>query len=118
MFQIAVYVGSIAVLILFRVMLVKRELIFKIFEDPKRKLAGIGLMLITMVAVGAIILDSGVKTITTDSAPVDFREIGGDFLTYYWPALIAMALILAGSVIGALVLARREDTVENGQRAD
>ena len=118
MFQIAVYVGSIAVLILFTVMLVKRELIFKKIEDPKRKLAGIGLMLITMVAVGAIILDSGVKTITTDSAPVDFREIGGDFLTYYWPALIAMALILAGSVIGALVLARREDTVENGQRTD
>ena len=118
MFQIAVYVGSIAVLILFTVMLVKRELIFKKIEDPKRKLAGIGLMLITMVAVGAIILDSGVKTITTDSAPVDFREIGGDFLTYYWPALIAMALILAGAVIGALVLARREDTVENGQRTD
>ena len=118
LFQLAVYVGSIAVLILFTVMLVKRELIFKKIEDPKRKLAGIGLMLITMVAVGAIILDSGVKTITTDSAPVDFREIGGDFLTYYWPALIAMALILAGSVIGALVLARREDTVENGQRTD
>ena len=118
MFQIAVYVGSIAVLILFTVMLVKRELIFKKIQDPKRKLAGNRLMLITMVAVGAIILDSGVKTITTDSAPVDFREIGGDFLTYYWPALIAMALILAGSVIGALVLARREDTVENGQRTD
>ena len=56
MFQIAVYVGSIAVLILFTVMLVKRELIFKKIEDPKRKLAGIGLMLIIMVAVGAIIL--------------------------------------------------------------
>jgi len=46
MFQLAVYVGSIAVLILFTVMLVKRELIFKKIEDPKRKFAGIGLMLI------------------------------------------------------------------------
>ena len=46
MFQIAVYVGSIAVLILFTVMLVKRELIFKKIEDPKRKFAGIGLMLV------------------------------------------------------------------------
>ena len=45
MFQLAVYVGSIAVLILFTVMLVKRELIFKKIEDPKRKFAGIGLML-------------------------------------------------------------------------
>ena len=37
MFQLAVYVGSIAVLILFTVMLVKRELIFKKIEDPKTK---------------------------------------------------------------------------------
>ena len=88
MFQIAVYVGSIAVLILFTVMLVKRELIFKKIEDPRRKFAGIGLMLITMVAVGAVILDSGIHTITTGEDPVDFRDIGVDFLTYYWPALI------------------------------
>ena len=33
LFQLAVYVGSIAVLILFTVMLVKRELIFKMIED-------------------------------------------------------------------------------------
>ena len=37
MFQLAVYVGSIAVLILFTVMLVKRELIFKKIEDPEKK---------------------------------------------------------------------------------
>jgi NADH:ubiquinone oxidoreductase subunit 6 (subunit J) len=117
LFQIAVYVGSIAVLILFTVMLVKRELIFKKIEDPKRKWAGIGLMLIFMVALGAIILDSGLKSVTTDEPPVDFREIGDDFLTYYWPALILMALILAGSVTGALVLARREDEI-NEQRTD
>ncbi len=117
MFQIAVYVGSIAVLILFTVMLVRRELIFKKIEDPRRKFAGIALMLITMVAIGAIIIDSGIKTITTDEPPVDFRLIGADFLIYYWPALILMALILAGSITGALVLARRED-VEDDQRTD
>ena len=115
LFQLAVYVGSIAVLILFTVMLVKRELIFKKVEDPKRKFAGIGLMLVFMVTIGAVFLDSGVKSITTDEPPVDFQEIGADFLIYYWPALVLMALILAGSVIGALVLARRED-VEDEQR--
>ena len=117
LFQIAVYVGSIAVLILFTVMLVKRELIFKKIEDPKRKWAGIGLMLILMVGLGSIIIDSGLKTIVTDEPAVDFREIGEDFVTYYWPALIAMALILASAVTGALVLARRED-VEGEQRAN
>ena len=60
-------------------MLVKRELIFKKIEDPKRKFAGIGLMLIVILALGAVIMDSGIKTISTDSDPVDFREIGGDF---------------------------------------
>jgi len=118
MFQIAVYVGSIAVLILFTVMLVKRELIFIKIEDPKRKLAGIGLMLILMVGIGSIIIDSGLKTIVTDEPAVDFREIGEDFVTYYWPALIIMALILAGSVTGALVLARREDVEDEQQRTD
>lgn len=117
MFQIAVYVGSIAVLILFTVMLVKRELIFQKIEDPKRKFAGIGLMLVLMVGIGSIIIDSGLKTIVTDEPAVDYREIGVDFLTYYWPALITMALILAGAVTGALVLARRED-VEDEQRAN
>lgn len=112
MFQLAVYVGSIAVLILFTVMLVKRELIFKKVEDKRRKFAGIGLMLVFMVALGTVIIDSGLKQVTTDEPPVDFREIGADFLVYYWPALILMALILAGSVTGALVLARRENVVD------
>ena len=118
MFQIAVYVGSIAVLILFTVMLVKRELIFKKVEDRRRKFAGIALMLVFMVSIGAVILDSGIKSVTTDEPPVDFREIGTDFLTYYWPALVLMALILSASVTGALVLARREEELENGQRTD
>ena len=115
LFQLAVYVGSIAVLILFTVMLVKRELIFKKIEDKRRKFAGIGLMLLTMIALGAVYLDSGIKTITTDEPSVDFRDIGVDIVTYYWPVLILMGLILAGSVTGALVLAKRED-VENDQR--
>jgi NADH:ubiquinone oxidoreductase subunit 6 (subunit J) len=117
LFQLAVYVGSIAVLILFTVMLVKRELIFKMIEDRRRKFAGIGLMLIIMVSLGAVFLDSGIKTITTDELSVDFREIGKNFVTYYWPALILMGLVLTGSVTGALVLARRED-VEDDQRTN
>ena len=117
LFQLAVYVGSIAVLILFTVMLVKRELIFKKIEDKRRKFAGIGLMLIIMVSIGAIFIDSGIKTITTDEPPVNFRDIGADFVIYYWPALILMGLILAGTVTGALVLARRVD-VEVDERTN
>ena len=118
LFQIAVYVGSIAVLILFTIMLVKRELIFQKKEDTKRRYAGIGLMLIVMISLGAIVFNSGLSSITTDEPAVDYREIGEDFLIYYWPALVTMALVLAGSVTGAMILARRHDEVEDEQRTD
>jgi NADH:ubiquinone oxidoreductase subunit 6 (subunit J) len=117
MFQISVYVGSIAVLILFTVMLVRRELIFNKIEDPRRRYAGIGLMIVIMLGIGTIIIGSGIKSMEVDSPSVDFRDIGEDFLTYYSPALVVMALILASAVIGALVLARRED-VTNEQRTN
>lgn len=109
LFQLAVYVGSIAVLILFTVMLVRRELIFRKIEDRRRRMAGIGLLLVFMVSIGAVIISSGISEMVVDSPPVDYMDIGGDFLIYYWPALVAMAFILSGAVTGALMLARRED---------
>ena len=99
-------------------MLVKRELIFQKKEDPKRRYAGIGLMLIIMISLGAVIFNSGISSITTDEPSVDYREIGEDFLTYYWPALVVMALVLSSSVTGAMILARRHDGVEDEQRTD
>jgi NADH:ubiquinone oxidoreductase subunit 6 (subunit J) len=114
MFQIAVYVGAVAVLIIFTVMLVRTQALFTTKEDKKRKGAGIALMLIIMAGLGALLLVSGINAQfgNFDSAEaIDFREIGELMLTYYAPALIILGLTLAGSVIAALALARREDVV-------
>ena len=121
MFQILVYVGAVAVLIIFTVMLVRTQALFTTKEDKKRKGAGIALMLIVMASFGALLLASGLNGqfgTFNESSTVDFTQIGELMLTYYAPALILMGLTLAGSVIAALALARREDVEQQHERAD
>jgi NADH:ubiquinone oxidoreductase subunit 6 (subunit J) len=118
MFQIAVYVGAVAVLIIFTVMLVRTQALFSTKEDKKRKGAGIALMLIIMSSFGALLLASGLNgqfSNFNSSPAVDFTEIGELMLTYYAPALIILALTLAGSVIATLALARRENIAGEGE---
>lgn len=121
MFQIAVYVGAVAVLIIFTVMLVRTQALFTTKEDKKRKSAGIALMLIMMTSLGSLLLVSGLNGQFGNfgvSPTVDLTEIGKLMLTYYAPALIILGLTLAGAVIAALALARREDVEQQHERAD
>jgi NADH:ubiquinone oxidoreductase subunit 6 (subunit J) len=121
MFQIAVYVGAVAVLIIFTVMLVRTQALFTTKEDKKRKGAGIALMLIIMASLGTLLLASGLNGqygSFDDAQTVDFKQIGQLMLTYYAPALIILGLTLAGSVIAALALARREDVEQQHERID
>jgi NADH:ubiquinone oxidoreductase subunit 6 (subunit J) len=118
MFQIAVYVGAVAVLVIFTVMLVRTQALFSTKEDKGRKSAGIILMIIFIASIGAVFLVSGLNSQTFDiskSQTIDFTAIGQQMLTYYSPALIALALTLAGAVIGALALARREEIEQKNE---
>jgi NADH-quinone oxidoreductase subunit J len=118
MFQIAVYVGAVAVLIIFAVMLVRTQALFTMREDKGRKAAGIILLLFLMGGLGAALLISGLNTQDSFTAPpVDITAIGEEMLTYYAPALVVMGLVLAGAVIAALALARREDVEQKDERA-
>jgi NADH:ubiquinone oxidoreductase subunit 6 (subunit J) len=121
MFQITVYVGAVAVLVIFTVMLVRTQALFSRREDKGRKSAGFVLMLVLMAGMGSLIIVSGINSKTFGSPkapPVEFTAIGKQMLTYYSPALIALALTLAGAVIGALALARREEIEQNNERTD
>ncbi len=118
MFQITVYVGAVAVLVIFTVMLVRTQALFSRKEDRGRKTAGVILMLIFMAGLGGIVLFSGFNSLGFGNAEVvDFRLIGKEMLTYYSPALVVIGLTLAGSVIAALTLARRENINEKDERA-
>src|ERR671924_180672 len=55
MFQIAVYVGAVAVLVIFTVMLVRTQALFATREDRGRKSSGVVLVLIFMLGLGALL---------------------------------------------------------------
>src|SRR4029078_12477146 len=77
MFQIAVYVGAVAVLIIFTVMLVRTQALFTTKEEKKRKGAVIALMLIIMASLGALLLASGLNGqygSFDDAQTVDFKQ--------------------------------------------
>lgn len=119
MFQIAVYVGAVAVLVIFTVMLVRSPNTVTKRETVKRKISGIILSLAFLALFGALIGNSAVSQFNfSDAVPaVDVKEIGKELLTYYSPVLIVLAFTLAGAIIGALALARREDIEEKNEPA-
>jgi len=110
MFQIAVYVGAVAVLVIFIVMLVRTQSLFTAYEDRGRRIAGLIFSLLMMVGIGVVIFSSEFSK--AEFSPIMEKivnKIGSEMLTYYSIPFILLGLTLAGSIIGALSLARRVD---------
>ncbi len=105
-FQITVYVGAVAVLILFTVMLVRQEKWMKEVSYSVDRVVGI---LIGLAIVGTLTLAytaSKLYDITTQQGNATFLQIGQLISTSFAPVLQILALVLAVSVIGALTLAK------------
>jgi NADH:ubiquinone oxidoreductase subunit 6 (subunit J) len=111
-FQIAVYIGAVAVLILFTVMLVRQEKWAK--EVPQRsftRLAGILTGVAVFVALTFAVLATNLSQFNQVVNTATFVNIGDLISTGDSPILLVLALVLAASVVGALTLSRvdRED---------
>ena len=116
MFQIAVYVGAVAVLVIFIVMLVRTESLFSTEEDKGRRIAGLIFSLLMMVGIGVLLFSSLFSSAEFNPLMEKMvNKIGNEMLTYYSPVFILLALTLAGSIIGALSLARRDDSDQRAQ---
>lgn len=106
-FQVTVYIGAVAVLILFTVMLVRQEKWAKeVAPTSWTKILG---ALSGVVVAGAIIFAAVASDISGDTTlqnTADFLQIGQLISTGYSPVLEVLALVLAASVVGALTLAR------------
>jgi NADH-quinone oxidoreductase subunit J len=113
MFQVAVYVGAVVVLIIFTIMLVRRESWLYVKDGP-RKVFGIILGLSIMLFIGALYAYSNLSSWQTPSYDLTLQDLSSQMLTYYSPALIGLGLILASAVIGALVLSKIDKGETNG----
>jgi NADH:ubiquinone oxidoreductase subunit 6 (subunit J) len=112
MFQISVYVGAVAVLVIFIVMLVRTESLFSGDEDNRgRQIAGVIFSLLAMAGIGVLLFSSLFSNAELKPSIENIvNKIGNGMLTYYSPVFILLGLTLAGSIIGALSLARREES--------
>jgi NADH:ubiquinone oxidoreductase subunit 6 (subunit J) len=113
-FQITVYVGAVAVLILFTVMLVREGRWMRDSPRPWGKISGI----LTAVALAASLIlafaASSLLKASEQSTPPSFVNIGELVAGPYAPVLEMLALVLAAAVLGAVMLAK----VEHGSDGD
>jgi NADH:ubiquinone oxidoreductase subunit 6 (subunit J) len=106
-FQITVYIGAVAVLILFTVMLVRTEKWAK--EVPPKsmtKLLGILTGLAVTIALALTVVASNLSGDTSLQNSASFLDIGRLISTSFAPVLEVLAMVLAASIVGALTLSR------------
>jgi len=111
MLQIAIYVGAIVVLILFTIMLVRRE-VNEEAKDQRQSAEGsvglwlAGLLSLAISGVAALAGPNMPTTVPSGNLPVS--ELGPTLATQYPIPLIILALLISATLIGALVLAKVE----------
>ncbi len=108
-FQIAVYIGAVAVLILFTVMLVREEKWSKeLPANSSTKLVGALTGLAVTIALAVAVVDTNLSQFDTVVNSATFVDIGQLISAGDAPILLVLALVLAASVVGALTLSRAD----------
>ncbi|MFL6541576.1 MAG: NADH-quinone oxidoreductase subunit J [Chthoniobacterales bacterium] len=104
--QVFVYVGAVAVLIVFTILLTRRE------SEPHTSFNWGGALVAVGVFAGLLwaILRSGQVAVTAPAIePITVRRIGEILMTdYVWP-LQCVGLVLTAALLGALVLVMEEN---------
>jgi len=117
-FQVAVYIGAVAVLILFTVMLVRQEKWAK--ELPAKapsRVAGVVTALAIVVAFVVAVASTNLTSETQLQNTASFLQIGQLISSTYSPVLEILALVLGAAVVGALTLSRVDrQTQEEGDK--
>jgi NADH-quinone oxidoreductase subunit J len=114
--QVLIYVGAIVVLLLFGLMLTRAPIGREALDNQQRGFAAI--VAVGILAGLAILLWDTFGQARIDLAPGSTRGIGSSlFRSYVLPFEVVSFLLLA-ALIGAIVLARRDEDVVERRRAE
>jgi len=112
--EILVYVGAIAILIVFAILLTRSG------ETPAKSVltsgwwAGIAVTAMVFTTLGWAILNSSATPKKTPAAPVaTVKNLGDALMTKFVLPLEIVALVLTLAMIGAVLIALKEDKDEN-----
>lgn len=114
--QVLVYVGAVAILIVFALLLTQNANSDKQNVGSRSWAAGAGVALGVFLVLGKAIIGSSFSgRAAIDSAPPTVKNIGHELMTTYVIPLEAMALLLTAALIGAVVIAQRAGRKEGRQ---
>ena len=106
-FQLAVYIGAVAVLILFTVMLVRQEGWAKeVRQTSTATMAGVIAAVAVVLALIFAVLATDLSRYNVVTNTATYVDVGRLISTGYAPILEVLALVLAASIVGALALSR------------
>lgn len=110
--QILIYVGAVAILIVFAILLTRSA------EPPQQSIFSSGWVVGVAIAIAVFGLLSGMvlssKAVTHSIAPapaVTVRQIGDQLMTKYILPLEVIGLLLTAALIGAVIIAMQEKEV-------
>jgi NADH-quinone oxidoreductase subunit J len=116
--QILVYVGAVAILIVFAILLTRGT------DNPQQSIfssswvAGIG---VAVLAFGALAFSVGTSSVIYRTAPPApqpaVRELGQQLMTHYVLPLEVIGLLLTAALIGAVIIAMRETPAPKDARS-
>ena len=111
MFQVSVYVGAVVVLILFTIMLVRRESGRILEEEEPGRLGRAGILVAGLVALavaGAVLVLMPASLQAPEFYPFPLRELGRLLASSYAVALVILGLLVGATIVGGLTLVRVE----------
>src|SRR5579864_8387484 len=112
--QILVYVGAVAILIVFAILLTRGSEPGKQSIYASHWLVGVGTAAVVFAVIGAVILSSNALVRPQAPAPeVGVRQLGDQLMTKYVLPLEVLGLLLTAALIGAVILAMQEGAAKH-----